>query len=80
MRLVAIDFETADPGPDSACAVALVAVEDGRVGPVEHRLIRPPRSRFAFTWLHGIAWEDVAGEPCFGEVWTGLAPLVKGAD
>ena len=59
MRLVAIDFETADSGADSACAVALVAVEGGRVGPVEHRLIRPPRARFAFTWLHGIAWHQV---------------------
>jgi DNA polymerase III subunit epsilon len=80
MRLVAIDFETADSGADSACAVALVAVEGGRVGPVEHRLIRPPRARFAFTWLHGIAWQDVAGEPCFGEVWADLGPLVAGAD
>ena len=54
MRLVAIDFETADPGPDSACAIGLVVVEDGRVGDVRHRLIRPPRRRFRFTSLHGI--------------------------
>ena len=80
MRLVAIDFETADPGPDSACALGLVAVEDGRVGAVHHRLIRPPRRRFRFTYLHGIAWEDVAGEPDFGAVWADLAPVVAGAD
>jgi DNA polymerase-3 subunit epsilon len=80
MRLVAIDFETADPGPDSACALGLVAVEDGRVGAVRYRLIRPPRRRFRFTWLHGIAWEHVAEEPGFGAVWAELAPLVAGAD
>jgi DNA polymerase III subunit epsilon len=80
MRLVAIDFETADTDPDSACAVGLVAVEQGRVGPVHHRLIRPPRRRFRFTYLHGIAWEHVAEEPGFGVVWAGLAPLVAGAD
>src|SRR3712207_5454438 len=80
MRLVAIDFETADPGPDSACALGLVAVEGGRVGAVRYRLIRPPRRRFRFTWLHGIAWEHVADEPGFGAVWAELAPLVAGAD
>src|SRR5205085_9653487 len=45
---VAIDFETADHGRDSACAVALVRVERGRIVRRETRRIRPPRSRFFF--------------------------------
>lgn len=77
---VAIDFETADPGPDSACAVGLVRVEGGRIARRESRLIRPPRPTFAFTWVHGIAWEDVAGQPPFGEVWPELEPVLEGAD
>ena len=47
---VAIDFETADHGADSACAVGLVRVEGcGRRR--ETVLIRPPRRRIVFT-LH----------------------------
>ena len=77
---MAIDFETADYEPDSACSVGLVRVEDGRIACRESRLIRPPRPRFAFTWLHGIDWEDVACQPPFGEVWPALAPVFEGAD
>jgi len=40
----AIDFETANYSPDSACAVGLVAVEGGRVVRREYHLIRPPNS------------------------------------
>lgn len=76
---VAIDFETADSGRDSACAVALVRVERGQVQDRAVRLIRPPRRRFEFTWLHGIDWPMVAGEPTFGPVWTDLVPFLSGA-
>lgn len=75
----ALDFETADGGRDSACAVGLVKVSGGRITERVERLIRPPRRNFWFTHLHGISWEDVAGEPAFGEVWPGLAPLLDNA-
>jgi len=77
---VAIDFETADPGWDSACSVALVRVEDGRVAATAQRLIRPPRSKFAFTHIHGLRWQDVEAEPTFGAVWTDLRPMLEGVD
>ena len=80
MRLVAIDFETADPEPDSAYAIGLVVGEDGRVGDVRHRLIRPPRRRFRFTSPHGIGWRHVADRPGFGTVWAELAAPVADAD
>ena len=57
---IAIDFETADYQPDSACAVALVRVEGSRIVQRRHFLIRPPRQRFIFSYLHGITWEMVA--------------------
>lgn len=75
---MAIDFETADPASDSACAVALVRVEDGRVVRREQRLIRPPRSRFHFTHIHGIRWQDVERCPTFAAVWPELAPVLDG--
>jgi DNA polymerase III subunit epsilon len=76
---VAIDFETADYGRDSACAVALVRVEDDAVVRREVRLIRPPRRSFVFTYIHGIRWDDVAQQPTFGDVWRELLPLLEGA-
>lgn len=76
---VALDFETADPGRDSACAIALVRVEGGRITDRAVRLIRPPRTRFHFTYIHGIRWADVAAEPAFPEVWRDLAPFLDGA-
>ena len=80
MKFVAIDFETADHGRDSACAVALVRVEGGEIVARESRLIRPPRREFFFTYIHGISWSDVEDRPAFGPVWTELRPLLEGAE
>jgi DNA polymerase-3 subunit epsilon len=76
---VAIDFETADFGPDSACAVGLVRVEDYRVVRREVVLIRPPRQHIHFTYIHGITWPMVAEAPAFADAWPRLAPLLDGA-
>jgi DNA polymerase-3 subunit epsilon len=76
---VAIDFETADHGADSACAVGLVRVEGLKVVAQETVLIRPPRRHIIFTYIHGITWDMVANSPLFGEVWPRLAPLLEGA-
>ena len=51
---VAIDFETADYGADSACAVGLVRVEDRQIVHREVVLIRPPRRYIHFSYIHGI--------------------------
>ncbi len=76
---VAIDFETADNLPDSACAVGLVRVEGLKVVRREVVLIRPPRPRIVFSYLHGITWEMVADSPAFAEAWPALAPVLEGA-
>ncbi|MFO0808079.1 MAG: 3'-5' exonuclease [Gemmataceae bacterium] len=75
---VAIDFETADHSPDSACAVGLVRVENGEIVARTSRLIRPPRRYVRFTDIHGITWSMVEGEPCFGEVWPTLSAMLDG--
>lgn len=79
-RFVALDFETADYGRDSACAVGVVVVENRKIVRQFSELIRPPRRYFQFTWLHGIGWEDVADKPDFGELWAEIAPLFEGTD
>ena len=72
----AIDFETATCAPDSACAVGLVRVEAGRITRRMTRLIRPPSRAFEFTYLHGIAWRDVADgfEFTISDNGPGIAP------
>lgn len=80
MRFVALDFETADHGADSACALGVAVVEDGAVATRAYSLIRPPRRRMAFSHIHGLTWDDVAEAPCFAELWPGLRPLFAGAD
>ncbi|MCC6575204.1 MAG: 3'-5' exonuclease [Planctomycetes bacterium] len=76
---VAIDFETADYTADSACAVGLVRVENGRVTRRVRQLIRPPNPRVRFTEIHGIRWTDVCDKPTFAEAWPILAPVIEGA-
>ena len=76
----AIDFETADYGRDSACAVGVVRVEKGRIVRKESRLIRPPRRAFVFTYIHGITWDDVAAAAPFAEVWSEIRDILRGVD
>jgi DNA polymerase-3 subunit epsilon len=70
---VALDFETADNGRDSACAIGLVRVSGGEIVKRTYYLIKPPRSRIIFSHIHGIYWRDVAYEPTFAELWPTLA-------
>ena len=79
-RFAAIDFETADYGRDSACAVAVVVAEAGKIINTASFLIRPPRREFIFTYLHGISWCDVAKKPEFGGLWPEISPHLEGVD
>lgn len=77
---VAIDFETANHSPDSACAVGLVRAEEGEIVAEKSWLIRPPSADFFFTHIHGIAWGDVILEPDFGALWPEFREMMTGAD
>lgn len=80
MNFVAVDFETANSRPSSACALGIAVVKDGEM--VENRswLIRPKHNYFSRfnTRIHGISQEDVASEPTFGELWDLFRPLLEG--
>ncbi len=76
----AIDFETANTFPDSACAVAVVRSEGGRIVRRLFRLIRPPSRRFDFTHIHGLSWHDVEDAPRFEGVWHGIWRLCHGVE
>ncbi len=79
-RILALDFETASHSPDSACALGLTLVEDGRITAEDAFLIRPPEPEFVFTHIHGLRWDDVAGAPTFDRTWPRLASWLDGVD
>jgi len=79
-NFLAIDFETGDQQPDSACSIGLVRVENGVITQEVVKLIRPPRKEIVFTYIHGLTWEHVAQAPTFGELWPEIEPLFKGVD
>ena len=71
---------TANHSRDSACAIGVALVRQGRLVALERRLIRPPTPDFFFTHVHGIEWEDVRNEPSFAEVWADLHPVFADVD
>ncbi len=80
IRFAALDFETANARPDSACALGVAVFDEGRLTAERHWFIRPPDESGPFhpfnTRLHGISAADVADAPDFARVWTEAAPLV----
>ena len=80
LTFVAIDFETADHGPDSACAVGLVRVSGTTIVKRKYYLIRPTRRSFFFTPVHGITWEHVRRQPTFEVLWPRIRNLLLGAN
>lgn len=78
---LAIDFETANPDPTSACALGVALVDsEGVITHTAVHLIRPPTPEFIFTWVHGLTWNDVKGSPTFGEIWPKIVPLLTTAE
>jgi len=77
---VAIDFETASRYKNSACAVGLIKVENGRIIEKKSMLIKPSSEYFEFTYIHGITWEDVKTEQTFNETWPVMMEFIAGAE
>lgn len=72
MNYVAIDFETANRYPNSACSIGMVKVKNGQVVEEYYRLIKPPKMVFDAMniQIHGIRPKDVANEPTFDDLWA----------
>jgi DNA polymerase-3 subunit epsilon len=79
-RFAAIDFETANHSPDSACAVGVVVVADDRIVDRAYHLIRPPTREFFFTHVHGLSWSDVRAAPTFADLWPELRHRLGAAE
>lgn len=71
----AIDFETANRRPESACQLGAVVVRQGRITESAMWMIRPKPLYFSRTniQIHGITPEQVRDEKGFGELWPEIA-------
>jgi len=80
MDFVAIDFETANRQPNSACQLAAVVVRDSEIVAEHCWLIRPPRLFFSpmNISIHGIRPADVADALTMEGVWSELQAIVDG--
>lgn len=80
-NFLSIDFETAGPQRDSACAIGLARVEGAAIVRRAARLIRPPRGMSPQCQaVHGLSWNDVKGAPPFAEVIVELLDFFTGVE
>lgn len=80
IKFLAIDFETASYERHSACALALVKVENNKIIERHYYLIKPPSSKFTFTYLHRINWQHVQNAPNFKDLWSRINYLFNDID
>jgi len=80
MTFTAIDFETAVGKRNSACAVAIVTVEDGIIVDEFYTLIQPPDNEYFYRNIdiHGITPKDTANKPFFNELYTEIKKRLEG--
>lgn len=76
---VAIDFETANNSPTSACAIGMTKIINGRITDTYYTLIRPPSEKFLYTDIHNITWNMVKNAPTYLEIWPKMAEFLEDA-
>lgn len=83
MKYVAMDFETANASPVSACAIGISVFEDDVLLHSKAYLIRPPKEHGTFHWyntkVHGIRRSMVTDAPTFDELWPVLCHDIEGS-
>ena len=79
-NFVAIDFETANYNPYSACALGIVTVSEGEISEEYYSLIQPPENTYIqkFIDIHGIRPEDTASEKTFAELYPEFRKRLAG--
>ena len=80
MRIIGLDFETANQSSGSICAAGCIVLEDGVVVEKQEWLIRPHRTvdrmHGACFAAHGISWYDLRDVPEFPAVWPVLRRML----
>jgi len=82
LNFTAIDFETANSSPASACSVGLVKIRAGKVAERASWFIRPPFGHDAFlewnTRIHGIVADDVVGAKTWEQQYPDIVAFADG--
>ncbi len=81
MDFIAIDFETANSHPTSACSIGIAFVRDGRLSGHTSHLIRPEPFYFDpfTTAIHGLTERDVRHAPTFAQLWPEISAHFENA-
>ena len=78
MNFIAMDFETANRHPESACSLALVMVRDNQIVDRFYTVINPQMPFDARNiQIHDITADDVKDAPTMAEVWTQIKDLYQ---
>lgn len=78
MNFIAMDFETANHYPESACSLALVMVRNNEIVDRFYTVINPQMSFDAQNIkVHQITAEDVRDAPTMAEVWPKIKALYQ---
>jgi DNA polymerase-3 subunit epsilon len=85
MRIVAIDFETANYSELSICSVGIALFENNQLADTFYSLIRPPKGygRFRTDWItdcHGISPTDVCNAAEFPAIAPEIFTRLSAAD
>jgi len=82
MNFIAIDFETANGDPISACALGVIVVQNGRIVKEKSYLLKPYNNWFSKynVAVHGITHDRVKDAPRFGDIWHEIAPDIENAE
>ncbi len=84
MKLIGLDFETANPCNGSICAAGAALLDNGLVTDKREWLIRPHKSidwmMERFTKIHGIGYYDLRSAPEFCEIWFSLEKFLLTGD
>ena len=79
MNYIAIDFETANSNPTSACSLGIVVVEENIIKEKYHYLINPKEDFLEFNVnIHGIKPEDVEEADTFTILWPKIKHYFNG--
>lgn len=78
MNFTAMDFETANHYPESACSLALVLVRNNKIIDQFYTVINPQMPFDAQNIkVHGITANDVKNAPTMAEVWPKIKKLFQ---
>jgi len=80
MDFVAIDFETATNRRNSACAIGMTEVQNGRIIGTHFTLIKPPGNKYLShnTAIHGTTPEMTENAETFTELWPWIKSVIDG--